>query len=316
MDIVSKINDKLRDGPRLAADIVLAPAWWFHNEGITFGEDFFFNPAMRVEAERRMERALYERWGRYGLGVDRDKDLPVLGAVHLAAGYLISEMLGCKVEYKQDAPPQVICANRDNLELDVEAAFRSEAYKKVEKLAETLKTKYGYVVGDVNWSGVLNVAIDLRGQAIFMDMFDRPDEVTVFFDKIAEVIERFTCTICNLTNSTSISVNRNVRHLKRPVMLHSECSHTMISTADYEKFLFKYDMEWGQKYRPYGIHYCGVDPHRYAEVFAKLPHVDFLDLGWGGDAVKLRSHLPKTYFNIRLSPVRSLSRGPVRLRRT
>ena len=33
-----------------------------------FDEDFFFHPAKRVEVERKMEQALYERWGRYGLG--------------------------------------------------------------------------------------------------------------------------------------------------------------------------------------------------------------------------------------------------------
>ncbi|MHC4658623.1 MAG: hypothetical protein ACYS83_05515, partial [Planctomycetota bacterium] len=99
----------------LPADIVLAPAWWFHNEGITFDEDFFYDPAKRVEAERKMEKVLYERWGKYGLGEEKDKDLPVVGAVHLAAGYLLSEMLGCEVEYKEDAPPQVICAKLQDL---------------------------------------------------------------------------------------------------------------------------------------------------------------------------------------------------------
>ena len=57
------------------------------------------------------------------------------------------------------------------------------------------------------------------------------------------------------------------------------------------------------KYRPYGIHYCGKDPHRHAENFAKVPHLDFLDLGWGGDVHLLREALPNTFFNIRLNPV-------------
>ena len=76
-------------------------------KGITFDEDFFFHPAKRVEAERRMENALYRRWGRFGLGADHDKPLPVVGPVHLAAGFLLSEMLGCTVEYAADGPPLV-----------------------------------------------------------------------------------------------------------------------------------------------------------------------------------------------------------------
>lgn len=48
---------------------------------------------------------------------------------------------------------------------------------------------------------------------------------------------------------------------------------------DYERFLMKYDIKWAKNNRPYGIHYCGNDPHRYAESFAKLPALDFLDVG-------------------------------------
>ncbi len=298
------MEDRLfSNSPVLAADIVLAPAWWFHNEGITFDEDFFYHPAKRVETERKMEEVLYERWGKYGLGEDRDKDLPVVGAVHLAAGYLLSEMLGCKVDYREDAPPQVICRQVEDLSISADAAFESSAYKKFERLTESLKTKYDYLKGDVNWGGILNIALDLRGEALFMDMFDRPDDVKVFLSEIAKVIERFTQDLYKETGSTSISVNRTVRHLEPAVFLHSECSHTMISAEDYKKFLFAFDQQWSEKYRPFGIHFCGKDAHRYATVFAELGHLDFLDVGWGGDVAELRKYLPNTFLNIRLSPV-------------
>ncbi len=287
----------------LPVDVVLAPAWWYRNEGITFGEDYFFDAARRVEVERRMEQALYERWGQYGLGEDRDKDLPVVGAVHLAAGFLVSEMLGCEVVYKEDAPPQVICAKREDLGISTDAAFASEAFKKFERVCEELKGKFGYLAGDVNWGGILNVALDLRGEALFMDMFDKAEQVQGFFCEIAEVIERFTQGIKKETGTSSVSVNRNVRHLGPDVFLHSECSHTMISVDDYRKFLMQYDKKWGQMCRAFGIHFCGKDPDRYDEVFGELDGLDFLDVGWGGDVAKLRQSLPDTFLNIRLSPV-------------
>jgi hypothetical protein len=287
----------------LPVDIVLAPAWWFHNASITFDEDFFYNPAKRVEAEQKMENILYQKWGKFSLGADKDKKLPAIGAVHLAAGFLLSEMLGCKVEYKQDSPPQVICAQIDDLKVNAESAFRSRAFKKFEQLVTSLEKKYGFVTGDVNWAGILNIGLDLRGEALFMDMFDRPADVNRFFTEIAAVLEKFTSYIKGKTGSTSISVNRNIRNLGPAVLLHSECSHTMISTDDYEKFLFKYDESWSKKYRPFGIHYCGKDPHRYADIFTRLTSLDFLDVGWGGDVGQLRKQLPDTFLNIRLSPV-------------
>ena len=44
----------------MPVDVVLAPAWWYQNEGITFREDFFFDAARRVEAERRMEEVVVD----------------------------------------------------------------------------------------------------------------------------------------------------------------------------------------------------------------------------------------------------------------
>ena len=295
-------NDLL-DNQMLPVDIVLHPSWWFHHEGITFDEDFFFHPARRVEVERKMEQALYDRWGRFGLGERCGEDRPVVGAVHLAAGWLISEMLGCRVDYFEDGPPQVIAANVDSLELSPDAAFETPAYRRYAEVADSLKTRFGYVEGDVNWGGVLNIALDLRGERFLMDLLENPDGAARFATDIAQVIERFTSQLAGATGTTSISVNRNVRHFNRPVFLHSECSNVMISTDAYEQLLMPYDVAWSRKFRPFGIHYCGDDPHRYAESFARLPHLDFLDVGSGGDVAVLRRHLPDTFLNLRYSPV-------------
>lgn len=286
----------------LPVDIVLAPEWWHKNEGFCFDHDFFFHPLKRVEEEQRMEKVLYERWGKFGLGQHHAESRPELGAVHLAAGFLLSEMMGCQVKYSEAHPPQVIPAQREELSLKPEDAFQSDAFKRLVKLRDALKQKHGYLTGDVNWGGILNIAMDLRGESIFLDMMMTPNEVGNYFSGIAQVIEKFTSFLETETDSTSISVNRVVRHFSKPVLLHSECSHTMISEDDYEKFLLPFDQRWSKK-RPFGIHYCGEDPHRMAASFAKIPHLDFLDVGWGGDIQLLRKHLPNTFLNIRLSPV-------------
>jgi hypothetical protein len=300
----------------LPCEIVLAPAWWYRHEGITFDEDFFFHPARRVEVERRMEQVLHERWGRFGLGEKRHEELPVVGAVHLAAGFLVPAMLGCRVEYAADAPPQVVPAALDKPRISPENAWRSPAYRKFTTLLEALKGRFGFLCGDVNFGGILNVALDLRGQDLFLDLVDQPEEAHRFLADIAAVIERFTRELGQQTGSTSISVNRNVLHLPQPVWLHSECSHVMISVAQYEKFLMGFDAAWSQRLRPFGIHYCGADPHRYAAAFARLPQLDFLDVGWPGDVAELRRHLPHTFLNIRYSPVEIARQTPAEIRQT
>jgi len=297
-------------------DIVLAPEWWYKNTGITFDRDFFFHPQKRVENEQRMEKELYERWGKYGLGADKDKAKPEIGAVHLAAGFMLSEMVGCEVKYTDNHPPVVVAANKEHLKVDVEGAFQSRVYKDFVALTEKLKAKFGYLTGDVNWGGVLNLAMDLRGEQIMTDLIMNPEEVKNYFHSLAEVIETFTGWIAAETGTTSVSVNRTLRHLKKPVFLHSECSHTMISNEDYDQFLMPVDVKWSKEKTSFGIHYCGDDPHRHAESFARIPRLDFLDVGWGGDISRLRKHLPRTFLNIRLSPVELVKMSPEAIRDT
>lgn len=287
----------------LPVDIVFHPSWWYKHAGIIFDEDFFYHPSKRVEAEKQMEHELYERFGQFGVGKDRGKNLPVIGAVHNAAGYILSEMLGCKVVYQEDSAPQVIPEGLDNLEVNIENAFKSPVFKRFLNLRDKLKAKFGYVTGDINWGGVLNIALDLVGEKVFLDFYTESEKTKKQFEEIAKSIEKFLVGIANETGTSSISVNRNVKHIEQPVFLHSECSHTMISTEQYDEFLLPIDLEWSRKYRPFGIHYCGNDPHRYAETFSKIKNLDFLDVGWGGDVKKLRKHLPKTFLNIRLDPV-------------
>jgi hypothetical protein len=300
----------------LPAEIVLHPSWWHAHAGITFDEDFFFHPAKRVESERRMEQVLHERFGRYGLGADHDRDLPVIGAVHNAAGFFVSEMLGCEVRYKADGAPEVVPTGQPMLNVDPDKTFRSAAAKRYEHLRDQLKARFGYVVGDINWGGVLNIALDLRGQDVFLDMVDDADKTKLQFRKLADVLDRFTTGIQAETGTSSISVNRNVRHFREPVFLHSECSHTMISVPNHEQFLMPIDVEWSRRHQPFGIHHCGKDPHRFAASYAKLPRLDFLDLGWGGDVALLRRHLPHTFFNIRLDPVSIVRQTPTEIRET
>jgi hypothetical protein len=301
---------------KLPVEIVLSPEWWYAHEGIIFDRDYFFHPAKRVEVEQKMEEVLYERWGKYGLGGNKNDPRPEVGAVHLASGFLLPEMMGCKVIYSENHPPRVIPANREGLFLNAEEPFKSTAFKDFTLLMDKLKKKYGYLTGDVNWGGILNLALDLRGADIFSDILMDPHLVRENFKMLSGVISKFVSVVQSETGTSSISVNRSVRYFSKPVFLHSECSHTMISADDYENILLEYDINWSNQKRPFGIHYCGKDPHRFAGSFANIPHLDFLDLGWGGDVKILRKKLPNTFFNLRLSPVEIRTQDTNEIRET
>jgi len=151
--------------------------------------------------------------------------------------------------------------------------------------------------------------LDVRGNEILTDMLLTPEEAIKYFRQIAAIEEKVAGYVYSHTKSTSISVNRTLRHLEKPVFLHCHCPHTMIDEATYEQTLLPFDIEWSKKNRPYGIHYCGRDPHRFASLYARIPHLDFLDLGWGGDVKYIREQLPDTFLNVRLDPVNIASKS-------
>lgn len=287
----------------LPVDVVFHPSWWNTHAGIIFDEDFFYHPKKRVEVEKLMEQVLYQKFGEFGLGQNRDQDRPEVGAVHLAAGFLLSELMGCTVEYLPDSPPLVHPKNGSLTPIDLKDVKSHARWNVLTNLIDELKTTYGYVSGDINWGGILNLALDIRGNSLFYDFVDEPEKVSTFFTSIFQIIEFFTNFIEQQTNTSSISVNRNIIHVDKSIFLHSECSHTMISIEDYKKFLMEFDVIWSRKRRPFGIHYCGGDPHRFATTFKEIPNLDFLDVGWGGDVKLLRELLPNTFLNIRLNPV-------------
>ena len=183
-------------------DIVLSPEWWYLNEKITFDRDFFYHPLKRVETEQRMEKILYERWGRFGLGKNKDQARPEIGAVHLAAGFLLSEMLGCQVIYSENHPPKVLPAHQELRNIDVEVAFHSQPFQQIVALTDSLKYKFGYLTGDINLGGILNIAMDLHGEDIFSDMMITRNSCCRLIRDSANPILTGVCCI-NMDNSVS-----------------------------------------------------------------------------------------------------------------
>ena len=73
-------------------------------------------------------------------------------AYHRATGEIVA--FGCRIEYDENASSHVICAHREDFDVDEEGASQSAIFKKLLALIDVLKAKYGFVCGDINWSGI------------------------------------------------------------------------------------------------------------------------------------------------------------------
>ncbi len=291
----------------LPVEVVFHPSWWNKHYGIKFDERFFFDPLARVERERQMRAALYARFGDLGLGEAHAAPRPVIGPVHLAAGFLPSAVLGCEIKYYDHASPEVIPANLTDAQvmaLQVPDLETNPAFQKLIALMDTLEAQSGKLEGDVNWEGVQNVALNLRGSQLFVDYYENPALARRLLDVCARTIEAMTQYVRRRTGSTSVAVNRIVGAVDSRISLHSNCTVAMISARTYREYLLAYDQQFARDLYPYGIHHCGVDMHKVRAEYAKVDGAEFFDVGWGSDVAACRAALPRAIFSLRMSPVR------------
>ena len=291
----------------LPVEVVFHPSWWNRHYGIRFDEDFFFDPVRRVEGERTMRGALHARFGDLGLGEANAVPRPVIGPVHLAAGFMPSAVLGCQVRYYENASPQVLPANltdEEALALQVPDLETNPAFRRLIGLMDALQAQYGTLEGDVNWEGVQNVALNLRGSRLFEDYYDNPTLARRLLDISARTIMAMADYVRRRTGSNSVAVNRIVGAVDSRISLHSNCTVAMISARTYRQYLLEHDRELAKALYPYGIHHCGTDMHKVRNEYASVEGAEFFDVGWGSDVAACRAALPNAIFSLRLSPVR------------
>ena len=308
---------KIESREFLPVELVFHPNWWHKHYGMDFGWAYFFDAETRVTAEQQMIRRLHERFGQYQYGSPEPEPEPVIGPVHLAAGFIMSAIWGCEIKYFPAASPQVLCRDLALEELDAMDPPDPQDCREFSALIgliETLKDQYGYVKGDINWSGLQNLALDLVGSGLFTEYYTRPDLIHRVYRKLSRSIVEVVNYIRNLTGTSSVSVNRSIERVDPGINLHSNCSVQMISNELYESFILPYETEMARRLQPYGVHHCGNNMHNVAEGYSKIPDCCFFDVGWGADVAHCRKLLPDAFFNVRLSPVRMKQCTPDEIR--
>ena len=288
-------------------DITFHPSWWHKNAGVDFTQDFFDDPEYRMDCDVRMRKTLYEHFGEFGIGEKDPKKRPLLGTDLLAAGYLLSELMGCEIIYEPDNSPQVKCMglDEDSIEdVEVPDLDKSEVWSRTQKQIDYLKETYGHVETYVNLMGIQNIAMDLMGQDVLVAYYTAPDEVDELLAKITkmsiDVGKRFKA----LSNDISGGVTAIVRQTMPEVYLTSNCSVEMVSNEIYEKFLLKYDQELADVFQHFAVHHCGKTMEHVVDGYSKLKGLEFAEVVAFSDLKTVRQKLPGIFLNARYSPVR------------
>jgi hypothetical protein len=299
---------------KIPVEVVFNPNWWFRNYGIAFDRSFYFDREARIRNDERMRRAL---WERYGMGAPHPAPRPVIGSEFVAGGFVIPALFGVEVRFEESQAP---CPVPRRLSREETLALRIPDLETTWPMApliediDWLRSQFGYVTGDFNTDGVLNTALQLRGQDFFLDLCEDPEVVNHLKHILVETQVRVAEYVRERTGTCSLAVNRSIVNVDRTMYVHANCSAHMISPSLFSNTLLDAECALAQRLQPYGIHHCGSNLHRLADSYARTGAV-FYDVGWGSKVAECSRALPGAFLNLRLSPMRMLRCAADEIRR-
>lgn len=291
----------------IPVDVTFHAGWWNKHAGIDFGREFFCEPDYRVECDMKMRKILYEKFGHLGLGEKDPKPRPIMGTDLLASGYLYSEILGCEIRFFENTPPEVICANISEEQIKTLEGLdisKNKVWQDTIGQFEYLQNKYKYVESHINLQGIQNIAMDLRGSELLMDYFLNPELAHKLINTCTEITIQIGKYISSMSKVLSHGVTAITKQTIPDVYITSNCTVEMISEKSYEDFILEPDIKLSSVFKPFGVHHCGQTMEHVIQGYARIKGLAFAEVGAGSDIYRVRQTLPKTFLNLRYSPVK------------
>jgi hypothetical protein len=262
-----------------------------------FGKKWHTDAAYRRGTVVAMRNELKKRFPGTAIGgIDRpDKPLDLLTGVY--GGSLVAAIYGVDIIYAENNWPN--CEHRyltdeqaDSLEppdLD-----RSETFQDLMGQLDWIEHSEGRIEGFINWQGVLNSAQRLRGEQIFMDLFDSPSRCARLFE-------------CIFTTMTEGIKRLHDRQRKSGVDIDfitvSNCLVNMVSPKQYRELLMPYDVKIQKVYDTIAIHNCAWNATPYFEPYSEIRNVGYLDMGLDSDLARCREMFPETRRALMYTPM-------------
>ncbi|MBW2285300.1 MAG: hypothetical protein JRF65_11945 [Deltaproteobacteria bacterium] len=195
----------MADKEHIPLGVGFYPDWFHTHYGISFDEKYYFDPETRVEARMEIDKRLHERFGDVGLGNPDPEPKPLItfGMAMLPA------VFGCEIIFEKAALPWAMPLNLSEdevMKLEVPDIFNTPPMTDMIKQIEYLQGKYGRVVGDINITGVQNLALKIRGDQLYIDFFENPELCNYLLGICAECIIQLFQFTYKITGTGAVDV--------------------------------------------------------------------------------------------------------------
>jgi hypothetical protein len=160
--------------------------------------------------------------------------------------------------------------------------------------ADEIQAIEGQVAGFINWQGVLNNALRLRGQDLLIDLFETPELCHHFFEMICSV---------TIEAIKRLHERQRISGVDYRFATISNCSVNMISPEQYEVFLLPHDRRIAAQFETVGIHNCAWNADPYLPLYATIPNLGYIDMGVDSNLGNARALIPNTRRALMYTPM-------------
>ena len=269
------LDDPKRDNIIIVAGFM--PSWWYKEYEITFGKEYHSNPEVRKITLVKCQRLLKERFGHlpnFFCGYDYQSSYPVERPYGDA---LIPGLFGCSIIYDTASghpfAEQLHLADDRVFALEIPDIKNHPLIESIYPFPQEDVPK-NTVIGELGLEGVLNIALKLCGEQIFIDMITNPDRAHHVFRVIAETMDQLGHLACERRDPES----------KKPTYLTTcNCTINMVSGDMYRKQLLAYDQHLYESFDIFGIHNCPWPIDQYLKSYAQMKSLAYLDMGMESD---------------------------------
>jgi len=275
------------DEPVLRVSLGFIPRWYHERLGIDFSEIWHTDPLYRYDTLVKMKTCLHELFPsvpNFKTEFDSrgiEKTCATISGVHGIK--LIPMIYGLDVKYSKDDWPDNLAgqflSKEQLLDLKPFDVSRSPVVIQLMEQMNVIEKNFGPIHGYLNYQGILNVAIKLRGTEIFTDMIDDPDFAHHLFGHIADTIMQVSKLVQERQRKSGFDID---------LLSMSNCVMNMISPDLYREFVLPCDAALSKEYRRFGIHTCNWNITPYIEVLREIDKMGYIDMGMMSDMKKVK----------------------------
>jgi hypothetical protein len=270
----------------LRPEVGFTPRWYHDALGIDFGQRWHTDVEYRRETVLAMRKELRHRFAGTRIGGIYKPDAPLDLLTGLYGACTVAAIFGLPIVYATDNWPDVArrCLTREQMAVtEAPDLDTNPVLQDILRQVAEIQVLEGQIIGFINWQGVLNNAQRLRGQDLFIDLYETPELCHSFFEVICDVMIE---TIRRLHERQRDSgVNYHFATI-------SNCSVNMISPSQYEEFFLAHDHRIAAAFETLGIHNCAWNADPYLSLYATIPNLGYIDMGIESNLEKARALMP------------------------